>query len=141
MGLIHLDAGVIIGFLDANDAHHQPAREVLAAALEAGAHLAIAASAFAECLVGPARRGDAAIATVRGLVERVPIAIIPLDDEIATIAARLRADHRALRLPDALVIATAIGASADQLVTTDHTWPSARALRVQVEIRQLGGVG
>lgn len=137
MGLIHLDAGVIIGFLDANDAHHEAAGAVLAAALEAGHLLAMAASAFAESLVGPARRGGAAVATVRAFVERVPISIIPLDADIATTAARLRAEHRPLRLPDALVIATAIDRSADRLVTTDHRWPSARALGLTAEIQQL----
>ncbi len=137
MGLIHLDAGVMIGFLDASDAHHQAARVVLDAALEAGDHLAMAASAFAECLVGPARRGDEAIATVRSLIERVPITIVPLDVDIATTAARLRARHRALRLPDALVIATASVAAADQLLTTDHSWPSTDALGITVRVSEL----
>ena len=129
MGLIHLDAGVIIGFLDASDAHHQTSRAALAAALQHGDHLALAASALAESLVGPARRGQPAVEAVRHLVERLPISIIPLDIEIATTAARLRAVHRALRLPDALVIATAIEHAADHLVTTDRKWPTAKALK------------
>jgi predicted nucleic acid-binding protein len=129
MGLIHLDAGVIIGFLDASDAHHQTSRAALAAALQHGDHLALAASALAESLVGPARRGESAVNAVRNFVEHLPIAIIPLDIEIATTAARLRARHRALRLPDALVIATAIEHDADHLVTTDRKWPTAKALK------------
>ena len=60
MGLIHLDAGVLIGFLDSDDAHHEPARQILTDALHEGHQLAMAASAFAEVLVGPARRGQAA---------------------------------------------------------------------------------
>lgn len=137
MGLIHLDAGVIIGLLDGNDAHHEAAREVLADAVHAGDRLAMAASALAECLVGPARRGDAEVRTVRNLVERLPISIIPLDVEIATAAARLRAAHRSLRLPDALVIATAIEDAADQLVTTDRKWPTARALKLKATLKHL----
>ena len=35
MGVVHLDAGVLIGFLDADDAHHAAARAVLAGALDA----------------------------------------------------------------------------------------------------------
>jgi hypothetical protein len=50
MGLTHLDAGVIIGFLDGNDAHHHAARGVLVDALRAGDRLAMASSALAECL-------------------------------------------------------------------------------------------
>lgn len=137
MGLIHLDAGVVIGLLDGNDAHHQAARTTLADALRNGDRLAMASSAFAECLVGPARRGDAEIQTVRGLFERFPISIIPLGLETPIVAARLRATHRTLRLPDALVIATAIEDSADQLVTTDRRWPTARALKLKVALRHL----
>ena len=137
MGLVHLDAGVIIGFLDACDAHHLGARAVLVGALENGESVAMAASAFAECLVGPARRGDAAIQTIRSLVDRVPISIVPLDVDIATTAARLRAAHRGLRLPVALVIATAIEAAADRLITTDRKWPTAKALRFAGTIKHL----
>lgn len=137
MGLIHLDAGVIIGFLDGDDAHHAAARKVLADALQAGDRLAIASSAFAECLVGPARRGEAEVRTVRNLIERLPISVIALDVEIATTAARLRATHRSLRLPDALVIATAIEDAADLLVTTDRKWPTATALKLKPALKHL----
>jgi predicted nucleic acid-binding protein len=137
MGLIHLDAGVIIGFLDARDAHHQTSRAALAAALQHGDHLALAASALAESLVGPARRGEPAVQAIRNLVERLPISIIPLDIEIATTAARLRAVHRSLRLPDALVIATAIEQAAHQLITTDRKWPTAKALKYSGTIARL----
>jgi predicted nucleic acid-binding protein len=137
VGLIHLDAGVVIGFLDRNDVHHDAAREVLADALHAGDRLAMASSAFAECLVGPARLGDTEIQIVRELVDRLPISIVPLDVGIATGAARLRAAHPSLRLPDALVIATAIEDGADELVTTDRKWPTARALKFKATLKHL----
>jgi predicted nucleic acid-binding protein len=135
--LIHLDAGVVIGFLDGNDAHHHAARTVLANALRDGDRLAMASPALAECLVGPARRGDSAIETVRDLVERFPITVVPLDVELAIVAARLRATHSALRLPDALVIATASADGADQLVTTDRKWPTARSLKLKAVLTRL----
>ena len=137
MGLIHLDAGVLIGFLDSADAHHDAAREVLAGALRGGDRLAMAAPALAECLVGPARQGEAEIRTVRSLVERIPISIVPVDVEIATTTARLRAAHRSLRLPDGLVIATAIESSADRLVTTDRKWPTARVMKLRATLTLL----
>jgi predicted nucleic acid-binding protein len=137
MGLTHLDAGVVIGLLDAADAHHTSATDALTAALQTGDRLAMAASAFAECLVGPARRGSAAVATVDALCERLPIEIVALDADIARRAAALRARHAALRLPDALVIATAVRDSADRLITTDRRWPTARALGVTTTISVL----
>ena len=136
MGLIHLDAGVVIGFLDGDDVHHLAARAVFAEALHNGDRLAVAASAFAECLVSPSRRGGTAVQVVRELFERLPISVVALDADAAVVAARLRSVHRSLRLFDALVIATAVRHEADQLITTDRRWPTARALRLKVAIRR-----
>ncbi len=135
MALIHLDAGVLIGFLDRDDAHHQAAGAVIAEALDEGDRLAMAASALAECLVGPARRGDEAVELVHDLRRRLPIEVVDLDVDIATAAARLRAGQRSLRLPDALVIATAFEREADELVTTDRGWPDGKALSASGRIR------
>jgi predicted nucleic acid-binding protein len=137
VALIHLDAGVLIGFLDAGDMHHAAAHGVIADALDGGDVLAMAASALAECLVAPARRGDDAVALVHDLCRRLPIEIVPLDADIATAAARVRARHRLLRLPDALVIATASVCRADRLVTTDRRWPEASTLGLRAELRVL----
>ena len=93
MGLIHLDAGVIIGLLDAADAHHESATEALAGAIRSGNRVAMAASAFAECLVGPSRRGRGAVETVNELFARLPIEVVDLDADIARVAASIRAKH------------------------------------------------
>jgi predicted nucleic acid-binding protein len=137
VGLIHLDAGVVIGLLDADDAHHEAANAALARVLRSRDRLSMAASAFAECLVGPQRRGQQAVAVVDDLFERLPIEIVDLEPRIARAAAELRAHHVRLRLPDALVIATAIQCSADELITTDREWPTARALKLDVTITRL----
>lgn len=137
MGLTVLDAGVIIGFLDENDAHHAEARNALDDARTRNDRLVIPASALAEILVGPSRKGAAAVAVVRDLVDRVPIDVEPLDAEIAVAAAAIRARHRSLRLPDALVIATAGHLDADHLITTDRNWPSRSKLRLTASIRQI----
>jgi len=137
MGLIHLDTGVVIGLLDATDAHHESATQTLAEAVRSGDRLAMAASAFAECLVGPSRRGRRAIETVDDLFVRLPIEIVPLDAAIARMAAGIRAKHTSVRLPDTLVIATAAHASADRLVTTDRRWPTARKLGLLTVITTL----
>lgn len=135
--MIHLDAGVLIGFLDGDDAHHGAARDVVSTAIDRSDRLAMAASALAESLVGPARRGDGAVHVVLDLVNRLPIEIVPLDQQAAVGAAQLRARHRSLRLPDALVIATAAEHEAHLLVTTDRRWPAARALQLPFELQCL----
>jgi len=137
MGLTHLDAGVIIGFLDADDSHHDTARAALSDTLDHGDQLFMAASALAECLVGPARRSQQAIELVRTVIDRLPVSVVDLDTEIATRAAILRARHRTLKLPDALVIATATTSGADQLITTDRKWPTAKAMKLTVVIEQI----
>ena len=137
MGLTHLDAGVIIAFLDGDDAHHDAARSALTEAVDDTERLALAASALAECLVGPARTGPQAVEIVRTLVERLPASVVDLDADIAARAAGLRARHRSLKLPDALVLATAEQSGADRLITTDRRWPTAKAMKLNVSIRQL----
>lgn len=134
MGLIHLDAGVLIGFLDSNDAHHAGATATIVNALDAGDRMAMAASALAECLVGPARRSNEAIELVASAIDRLPVTVIDMNRPIATEAARLRARNRSLRLSHALVLATAAHDAADQLVTTDRRWPTQRKLKVDFRI-------
>lgn len=134
MGLTHLDAGVIIAFLDADDSHHDAATSALANALDHADRLSIAASALAECLVGPARRGAKSVELVRTAIGRLPVSVVLLDEVIATRAAVLRARHRTLKLPDALVIATAETTGAGRLITTDRKWPTAKAMKLAVAI-------
>lgn len=137
MALIHLDAGVVIGLLDADDPHHEASRGVIEDAVDSNDRLAMAASALAECLVGPARRGDEAVGVVLALCERLPIQIVPLNQAIAVSAARLRARHRRVRLPDALVLATAHESRADGLVTTDRRWPDPEQLGLALRVETL----
>lgn len=132
MGLTVLDAGVIIGVLDASDAHHVMARDALAAAVERGDTLVVPASAYAECLVGPARRGESAIQKVNDFLFDVTAEVEPITRQVAAQAAQLRARQGSrLRLPDALVVALAMHLKADRLLTTDRGWPSV-GLRVDL---------
>jgi predicted nucleic acid-binding protein len=137
MGLIHLDAGVVIGLLDSNDSHHKSATSALTTVQRSGARLEMAASAFAECLVGPARRGARSVAIVLDLFDRLPVDVVDLGADTARAAAELRAQHPSLRLPDALVLATAAARSANELLTTDRKWPTARRLGVEYQITHL----
>jgi predicted nucleic acid-binding protein len=128
MGLTVIDAGVLIGFLDESDAHHDTSTRELEGARRKG-EIVIPASALAESMVAPARHGDASLDAVREFVERLPLGVAQLDDEIAIIAAQVRSQFGPrLKLPDALVIATAINLEADFLITTDRGWPSSATL-------------
>ena len=132
MALTVLDAGVVIAVLDAADGHHAAARAALSEALARGDELVLPASAYAESLVGPSRRGQAAVAALDAFLDDVPVRVEPLTRPVAAVAARLRAaGGPGLRLPDALVVATALAADADLLITTDGRLPVGD-LRVQV---------
>ena len=125
MALTVLDAGVIIGVVDAADAHHAGARRALAAAIDRGDQLAMPASAFAECLVAPARSGRDAMRAIDEFLADLPAEVEPITRQVASRAALLRAKHgRRLRLPDALVLATALHLRAERVLTTDAGWPS-----------------
>ncbi len=125
MALTILDAGVIIGILDADDPHHAGSRAAVAEALERGDLLAVPASAYAECLVGPARRGRDVMRAVDTFLSDLPANVEPITRQVAVRAAQLRARHgRRLRLPDALVLATALYLKAERVLTTDAGWPS-----------------
>lgn len=129
MGVTLLDAGVLIGALESDDAHHRTAVAELRRARLAREDLAIPAPALAEALVGPSDAGPKAEAVVDELLDRLAIEVVPTTEAIARVAARLRARHGTeLLLPDALVVATAVALPADRLVTTDRRWPSATKL-------------
>ena len=124
MGLTVLDAGVVIALLDASDVHHAAAVAAVTNARDQGDALILPASAYAECLVAPYRRGDDAVALVDRFLDALPARVEPADRAIARAAARLRAQHGpTLRLPDALVIATALARDAASVLTTDTHWP------------------
>ncbi|MFN2468877.1 MAG: type II toxin-antitoxin system VapC family toxin [Gaiellaceae bacterium] len=126
MALIVLDASVVIGYLDALDAHH--VRAVAALEDHAEDDLRLPASAYAEVLVRATREGvsDA----VRTELENVGLKVEPIGAEIAEQAAGLRAADRSLRLPDALVIACGIALGADAVLTADESWGPFPLVRV-----------
>jgi hypothetical protein len=68
----------------------------------------------------------------------LPVAVEPLTAEVARRAAALRARHRRLQLPDALVVATGRGhLDAARLITTDRRWPARSALKFRAAITRL----
>jgi len=111
-GLI-LDASVLIGLLDTADAHHHRAIEDVDAADRTGDTLATPASAYSEALVSFARADRTHDA--RDAIAAMGITVVALSQEMAERAAEIRAQHDRLRLPDAIVLATARELRADLL--------------------------
>jgi predicted nucleic acid-binding protein len=105
VGTLILDASVLIGLLDTADTHHAQAVDDVEAADQTGADLRTAASAYSEALVAFARLDR--VPAAREAISAMGITVLALTDTIAERAAQLRAIHERLRLPEALVLATA----------------------------------
>jgi PIN domain nuclease of toxin-antitoxin system len=118
--VVVLDASVVIGFGDANDAHHEAAVAALAANCDHD--LLIPASAYAETLVRPYEHSEKAAAKAERAIAELPIQVVPIDADIARQAARLRARRRSLTLGDAPVLGTGEELPA-RVLTTDGEWP------------------
>lgn len=132
MAVAVLDAGVLIAVLDRRDPHHEAALGSIRRCLDRREELVVPASAYAELLVAPAGRGEQAVAVVEELLDRLPTRVHSATRPIARTAAGLRARYGTrLRLPDALVVATAIELRADRLLTIDRGWPE---IQVAVEV-------
>ena len=85
----------------------------------------------------PEAGGISEMMVVAQYLGKLAVEIEPLDADVAVTAAALRARHRSLKLPDALVIATAIHLDADHLVTTDRRWPSRSRLGLRGRITEI----
>jgi predicted nucleic acid-binding protein len=120
VALVVLDASAVIAFLDPADALHDAA----VAAVHEYQHdeLAIPISVYAEILVAPYRRSAEAVAEVEAFLSDFGFRVQAITTEIARTAARLRSSSRGLRLPDALVLATADELAADSVLTGDESW-------------------
>jgi predicted nucleic acid-binding protein len=131
VALVVLDASVVIAFLDPDDALHAAAVEALTE--HQHDELLIPTSAYAEILVAPNRRGAKAVAEVEAFLADFAVRLETLTPAIARVAAKVRSKSRSLRLPDALVLATAAEIGADVVLTGDDSWPriSGRVVLIQ----------
>ena len=108
MGAIVVDSSVVIGFIKAEDAHHKAAVAEIQATRIREDVLVLPATVLAESLVASYRAGPEIAERMRQDLTAFFGAVRPVDERVAAASARLRADIRSLRLPDALVIATGI---------------------------------
>ncbi len=125
MGTVVVDAGVMIGVLDTGDMFHAPALRALRRCGQEGHALVLPVTVYAEALVRPLRERADAADVLDGFLEALGARVHPADQRIGRETARLRARHGGrLRLPDALVVATARVLDAEELLTTDGGWPA-----------------
>ena len=109
MGLIVLDASVLIAIVDSSDVHHIAAREAIDAGRDAGDRFVVPVVAYAEYMAEPSGDDPEALTFREGLIDAIPARVEPASREIGRRAAEIRArDGRRLRMPDALIIATAV---------------------------------
>jgi predicted nucleic acid-binding protein len=111
----------------------QPYLEVIAPLLQrvqAGqAELLLSAVTESELLVRPMREKNAeAVERIADLLSEDGIEVVPVDRMIGRRAARLRAEHKPLRLPDATIIATALDARCDLIVGNDKEWKNLKGI-------------
>lgn len=125
--MIALDASVVIAFLDANDAHHDEAAQIIEEHARTG--FTMHSLTLAEVLVGAARTGRAGqlSADLRsiGIVTHVS----PIDEPL--VIAEIRA-ATGLKMPDCCVLATATHHAASLATFDEQLARAAVTLRVPI---------
>ena len=90
--------------------------------------LAVTTITIAEVLTGPLKAGEEGLAKrYRAVLDAWQV--VDLSSDIAESAARLRGKY-ALKLPDAIQLASALAINADALVTHDRDFAEVRGMRV-----------
>lgn len=127
MGLTAIDTGVLLAFLDRDDPFHPAATSAMVEAIADGPTV-LPGIAYSESLVAVMRSG-VGVDWFRLMLDRLRIDVGSCTQQVLTTGARLRAAalsdrrRRQWRLPDALIVAEAMEAGADLIVTTDAGWP------------------
>lgn len=114
-----LDSDAVVAFLDRGDALHDAADGAIRELLGKDRLLASAVT-YAEVLTG-ARLGRHDEKRVRGFFADLISEILPVDAEVADKAADLRVRRKSLRMPDAMILATAeLNPEVELVVTGDR---------------------
>jgi predicted nucleic acid-binding protein len=130
---VALDSAAVVAFLDSDDALHGAADSAIRR-LFAEHRFYASAVTFAEVLTGAhLHHHDEEV--VRGFFRDLVAEVLPVEAATAERAARLRADHKVLRMPDALILATADGhPDVEMVLTGDTGFKSVRGLGCRVSL-------
>jgi len=135
--LILLDSTVIVGFLDRDDALHEVAVAKLKEVIGSESLLASTVS-YAEVMTGVAR-GHHPERQVQRFFDVVVGDLLAVDRQVAARAAVLRGKRVSLRMPDALILATAdVHDEVDTVLCADAEWPKVKGLSCRVELLKRG---
>jgi predicted nucleic acid-binding protein len=121
VAVVLLDSVSIVAFLDGSNVFHTVADNAVSHAARSGRLLASVVS-FAELLTG-VELGHHDEGVVRGFFAQLIDEVLPVDTDVAERAAALRGQRKSLRMPDALILATA-DLHAQRVITADHQWPT-----------------
>jgi predicted nucleic acid-binding protein len=128
-----LDSGVVVGFLDREDALHDAADAAVRELVHEQRLLASAVT-YAEVLTG-ARLGHHDEQDVTGFFAGLLSGVLPVDVVVADKAADLRSRFKSLRMPDALILATAeTDPDVELIVTGDRQLTKVSGLRCKVRL-------
>ena len=128
-----LDSDAVVGFLDRDDALHEAAD----AAIRDLVHeqrILVSVITYAEVLTG-AKLGHHGEDHVRGFFSQLISGVLSVDTTVADAAAGLRSRSKSLRMPDALIVATAeTNPDTDLIVTGDRRVARLSGLRCAVRL-------
>jgi predicted nucleic acid-binding protein len=128
-----LDSDAVVGFLDRNDALHASADTAIRD-LAGRERLLVSAVTYAEVLTG-ARLGHHDEKRVKGFFRDLISDVLPVDEHVADVAADLRARRKSLRMPDAMILATAeIQPEVGLVLTGDLEATRVRGLTCKVQL-------
>ena len=131
--MILLDSTVIVGFLDADDALHQATVARLRQIVGTHALLASVIS-YAEVMTGVSL-GHHSEDAVNGFFDVLVKDLLPVDRAVAARAAALRGARRSLRMPDALILATAdLHDEIETVLCADEDWLKIKGLGCRIEL-------
>ena len=127
-----MDTALFIYLIEEHPRFLVPVRALFERADQGEIEIVTSALTLLEVLVVPLRMGDHRLAAQYDafLTRSRGVRIIDLSRDQLRTAARLRAQHGALRTPDALQLAAAISAGCGSFVTNDRRMPAPDGLRV-----------
>ena len=104
---------------------------IIEAAADKGTHELVASIlTFSECAVLPYREGNwAALDQVKLMFQMPNLSVYPMDEIVAEEAAKIRGVYN-LKMPDAIIAATAIVHRADVLLTNDRSLAVIKEIQV-----------
>lgn len=128
-----LDSDAVVGFLDRNDALHDAADAAIRN-LVGSERLLVSVVTYAEVLTG-ARLGHHDERQVKGFFSDLISEVLPVDVNVANEAADIRSRRKSLRMPDAMILATAeIQPEVGLVMTGDIQVTKVAGLKCKVEL-------